>query len=148
MSPEDQAEWELSRAFRRMYLALRDAGEDPVPAIEEALLEARRRADPPRRRCTCRGNPYEAVHCVKCAFEEIDEELGRKGDCRSLYPSAVRLIGLVGDDGEAWVCSVIRRRFPFAPSGFSEIGFLEGTRSPKQAPPPSPRGLPHRINLG
>lgn len=145
MPGEDQIDWENCLSFRRLFLALHDAGEDASPAIKYMVETARTGLGADSAQCTCGGNVYESVRCVACAFEEIDEVMtDGNGGCPCLYPAAVRLISLLGRDLEARLCQTLRSMFPAAPKGFSELG---NTGGPSTAQESSPRLWPNKVDF-
>ncbi len=138
---EDQGEWERCYSFRRMFLALIDAGEDLEPVADELVTLAKKHR---------RGSKYtkraqngltnglaaeEAADRVYLALEAVVQAFDRakKGEVR------------VPGGGESVVCIAVRRWFPLAPTGFRKVGSMVG--NPKEPAEHAARVFPNKLTL-
>lgn len=138
MHLEDQSEWERCNSFRRMFLALIDAGEDLEPVADElvTLAKKHRRGSPYTQRAQdglanglakeeAADRIYLVLEAVVRAFDEA-----RKGQIH------------VPGGGETVVCTTVRRWFPLAPTGFRKVGSMVG--NPKEPAEFAARWFPNR----
>jgi hypothetical protein len=120
-SLEDQSEWERTRSYQRMFLALHDKGKD-MELVAEALLVIGARYRP---------NSTRTLTATQAFYEDLAEDEA----ARPVYMVFTMIARAIDEDveplpppggGSAVVCQAIRHEYPLAPEGFRKVGKQTG----------------------